>query len=49
MLNFGILRIFELSVRNLNLNSPDCGGLKIIFNDTELEPISLELSLKSFE
>ena len=46
-LNSGIFRIFKVSVQNLNLNSSDCRALKIITNDTKLEPISWELNLKN--
>ena len=40
--NFSIL---EPSKWNMNLNGSDCKTLKIISNDTKLEPISWELNL----
>ena len=46
-LNSGILKIFEPSEWNLNLNSSDCRTSKIIQNDTELEPISWEPNRKN--
>ena len=46
-LNFGIFMIFERSERNLNLNASDCRASKIIPNDTKLEPISWELTIKN--
>ena len=39
-LNSGIFGTFELSECNINLNSSGCRALKIIKNDTKLEPIS---------
>ena len=46
-MNSQIFRIFELSIRNLNLNSSDCRASKIISNDIKLEPTALELNLKN--
>ena len=46
-LNSGIYRIFELSVRNLNLKSLDCRASKIISNDTKLEEIPWELDVEN--
>ena len=43
----GIFRIYEPSEWILNLNSSNCRALKIIFNDTELEPVSWELKFKN--
>ena len=39
--------IFELSLRNLNLNSSDCRASKIISNDTKLEEIPWELNVEN--
>ena len=46
-LNSEIFRIFELSEWNINLNSSKCRALKIISNDTKLEPISWELNYEN--
>ena len=46
-LNSGIFGNFELSARNINLNSSGCWASKIIKNDTEFEPISWQLDIEN--
>ena len=46
-LTSGNFKIFETSEWILNLNSSNCRAPKIIFNDTEFEPVSWELRIEN--